>query len=240
MTLCWSNQPDRLHISKHLCCCAPSCSQFIVSWLVSPAGSVARPAGWPTGRLARTGRAVCLCCVVFCLPPRLWVTIHTLLRVQIQGTVPVSASSLAWLWFTAGCLLLGRLHVFMFWTRSFSKVTCGALLLLCYSLTSCWFSTYTTATAMYLFLKELPLHVLWVIRGKKGQHFSSDKGTDCLFTKRSQEAIRQKIALENCSFWVTEQYARFPATYAPASEWASTRMGKWPTEWMALWLMVTR
>lgn len=50
-----------------------------------------RRADW----LARTSRVVCLCCVVFCLPPRLWVTIHTLPRVQLRGTVP--ASSLAWL-----------------------------------------------------------------------------------------------------------------------------------------------
>lgn len=35
---------------------------------------------------------------------------------------------------------------------------------------------------------------------KKRSALHSDRRTDCLFTKRSQEAIKQKIALENCSF----------------------------------------
>lgn len=49
-----------------------------------------RAAGCP-GRLARTGRAVRLCCVVFCLPPRLWVTIHTLSQVHLRGRVRTSS-----------------------------------------------------------------------------------------------------------------------------------------------------
>lgn len=48
-----------------------------------------RSAASPSGRTA--GRAVCLCCVVFCLPPRLWVTIYTLPQVHLRGRVCTSS-----------------------------------------------------------------------------------------------------------------------------------------------------
>lgn len=48
-----------------------------------------------------------------------------------------------------------------------------------------------------MLLEALPPYVLRAI--SEGE-LRSDKGTDCHFTKRLQEAIRQKIALENCLF----------------------------------------
>lgn len=48
-----------------------------------------RSAAGPSGRTA--GRALCLCCVVFCLPPRLWVTIYTLPQVHLWGRVRTSS-----------------------------------------------------------------------------------------------------------------------------------------------------
>lgn len=56
--------------------------------------------------------------------------------------------------------------------------------------------------------------------------------------KQSDRKLPWKIAR---SEWLNSKWGPWPGhTYAPVSECASTWMGKWPTEWMALSLMVTR
>lgn len=74
---------------------------------------------------------------------------------------------------------------------------------------------------------------LQTIREKATLHPSN--GTHRLFTKRLQEAIRQKIAPENCSFWVTERWAGSLSSgrenaYARRREWTNT--SGWMTQWM--------
>lgn len=65
-------------------------------------------------------------------------------------------------------------------------------------LTNCHFSFSTQkVVTVYLFLKGLPACTL--VFGKRDST-SLRQGNRLPFTKRSQEAIRQKIALENCSF----------------------------------------
>lgn len=59
-------------------------------------GRMAGHAGW----LAHTGWVVCLCCVVFCLPPRLWVTIHTLPQVHLQGRLLKGSLAVVHHWFS--------------------------------------------------------------------------------------------------------------------------------------------
>ncbi len=189
-------------------------------------------------RLACTSRAVCLCCVVFCLPPRLWVTIHTLPRVQLQGTVPVSASSCVCVHL---CDLLLTIRFTVFKSATWGENVRSHIYVCIYIYIYIYIHTHKMDYELSVFTIKLAfkkfhlicflfgcfdqsLFLIFHLQGcncvfvpesvtstctlgnlKKKAALHSDKRTDCLFTKRSQEAIRQKIALENCSFWVTEQ-----------------------------------
>lgn len=185
-------------------------------------------AGW----LAHTGWAVCLCCVVFCLPPRLWVTIHTLPQVHLQGRLHKGSLAVVHHWFTTDVQIVHISFIQM------ATVTLASFLTLFPPLTSLFFFLWqdhrcihlcilcvisTCAPAVKIKLKIEPGQIPYSV-------------TTC--RKQSDRKLPWKIAR---SEWLNSKWGPWPGhTYTPVSECASTWMGKWPTEWMALSLMVTR
>lgn len=80
--------------------------------------------------------------------------------------------------------------------------------------------------------RTLPPYVLRVISEGK---LYFDERTDCHFTKCSQEAIRQKIALENCLFWAIEQWVRVLGQVAHMLEKVSGQVHEWATDPLNGW-----
>lgn len=234
---------------------------FCMKW---PGGGTAAHWGFccQPGHSALSSRGVCLCCVLSCLPSRLWVIIHTPSQVQLQGTVPVPASSLARLecmWVIYGCVCSAG---FSFEMQTNNKWLVGGLL----KLFILWalskqtesvvsvktrrprgdFNVFSSVWPRLIFHVQgckrvfVPesitcMHSEWL--NKKRQHFSPTREQIAFSLsarrKQSNRKLPWKIARPE---WLSSDRGPRLGEHV----WLRAyKLGEWPTERMALWLMAT-